>query len=283
MPLIFICGAVGPFAEEVFGVSDIKWSPIGKSEEGGHHPRPLQAVCRKLGVCLICIASLSHGLVVMESLSKIPSCDALFERLTNPNNVIFQESFVAGIHQLLTQMGLVSEPLLTKDRRKILEGSFKQYATGEDMTKAEFAKYFAERVMKFLKEQVVVGIDVGGTNTDAVILRLPDNTVVDSIKTLTTPDIKTGVLTAIRHLKDSVAHVMDCIDIVIIGTTAFVNSVIQCSNNLSKVCLPQPHQTNLGGHHSGSIMHTSPTCYPLPLPLGARAPQDMHYRYMNSC
>ena len=45
-----------------------------------------------------------------------------------------------------------------------------------------------------------IGIDVGGTNTDAVLLE--DARVVHAVKTPTTPDVTTGVATALRALLD---------------------------------------------------------------------------------
>jgi len=43
-----------------------------------------------------------------------------------------------------------------------------------------------------------IGIDVGGTNTDAVLL--DGTTVVHAVKTPTTPDVTTGITTALRQL-----------------------------------------------------------------------------------
>jgi len=43
-----------------------------------------------------------------------------------------------------------------------------------------------------------IGIDVGGTNTDAVLLE--DGKVVHAVKTPTTPDITAGIVTALAEL-----------------------------------------------------------------------------------
>ncbi|MFD1047197.1 hydantoinase/oxoprolinase N-terminal domain-containing protein, partial [Kibdelosporangium lantanae] len=44
-----------------------------------------------------------------------------------------------------------------------------------------------------------IGIDVGGTNTDAVLLAT-DNTLLASVKTPTTPDVTGGVAWAVTDL-----------------------------------------------------------------------------------
>ena len=43
-----------------------------------------------------------------------------------------------------------------------------------------------------------IGIDVGGTNTDAVLLE--DSTVVGAVKTPTTADVTTGITRALADL-----------------------------------------------------------------------------------
>ena len=85
---------------------------------------------------------------------------------------------------------------------------------------------------------VILGIDVGGTNTDAVVLEKSTGTakVLASVKTTTTGDITSGVRKAIRlvllKLEDRVSEVD--IQQVNIGTTHFVNAVVQ-GKNLAKV------------------------------------------------
>jgi N-methylhydantoinase A/oxoprolinase/acetone carboxylase beta subunit len=70
-----------------------------------------------------------------------------------------------------------------------------------------------------------IGIDVGGTNTDAVVLE--NGLVVHAIKTPTTPDVTTGILTALAGLADHPEVARRTIDGVVIGTTHFVNAVVQ--------------------------------------------------------
>jgi N-methylhydantoinase A/oxoprolinase/acetone carboxylase beta subunit len=70
-----------------------------------------------------------------------------------------------------------------------------------------------------------IGIDVGGTNTDAVILQ--DGRVAHAVKTPTTPDVTTGILTALAALARRPEIAGGAIEAVVIGTTHFVNAVVQ--------------------------------------------------------
>jgi N-methylhydantoinase A/oxoprolinase/acetone carboxylase beta subunit len=77
-----------------------------------------------------------------------------------------------------------------------------------------------------------IGIDVGGTNTDAVLLE--NGLVVHAIKISTTPDVTTGILGALAGLADHPEVARRTIDGVVIGTTHFVNAVVQ-RRDLSRV------------------------------------------------
>ena len=70
-----------------------------------------------------------------------------------------------------------------------------------------------------------IGIDVGGTNTDAVLM--DGLTVVSKIKTPTTPDVTTGITTALRHILESSGTATSDISGVMIGTTHFTNAVVE--------------------------------------------------------
>src|SRR5436190_18059497 len=70
-----------------------------------------------------------------------------------------------------------------------------------------------------------VGIDVGGTNTDAVLLE--DGRVVHAVKTPTTEDVTGGIVTALGLLSNHPEVAQGAIDGVLIGTTHFVNAVVQ--------------------------------------------------------
>jgi N-methylhydantoinase A/oxoprolinase/acetone carboxylase beta subunit len=69
-----------------------------------------------------------------------------------------------------------------------------------------------------------IGIDVGGTNTDAVLL--DGDTLVAAVKTPTTSDVTSGITTALRDLL-AAATPDGPIDAAMIGTTHFTNAVVQ--------------------------------------------------------
>jgi N-methylhydantoinase A/oxoprolinase/acetone carboxylase beta subunit len=69
-----------------------------------------------------------------------------------------------------------------------------------------------------------IGIDVGGTNTDAVLIA--DDAVVHSVKCPTTADVTSGILDALNALRANPAAAVP-VDAVVIGTTHFINAVVQ--------------------------------------------------------
>jgi N-methylhydantoinase A/oxoprolinase/acetone carboxylase beta subunit len=77
-----------------------------------------------------------------------------------------------------------------------------------------------------------IGIDVGGTNTDAVLLE--GGRVVHAVKTPTTEEVTGGIVTALGLLTRHPEVTRGPIDGVVVGTTHFVNAVIQ-RRNLAKV------------------------------------------------
>src|SRR6267154_2950408 len=77
-----------------------------------------------------------------------------------------------------------------------------------------------------------IGIDVGGTNTDAVLLQ--EGRVVHAVKTPTTADVTGGIVAALWKLSQHPEVARGGIDGVVIGTTHFVNAVVQ-RRNLSRV------------------------------------------------
>ncbi|HWD56698.1 MAG TPA: hydantoinase/oxoprolinase family protein, partial [Stellaceae bacterium] len=70
-----------------------------------------------------------------------------------------------------------------------------------------------------------IGIDVGGTNTDAVLLE--DGRVVHAVKSPTTEDVTGGILAALDLLRREKRAASGKIDGVVIGTTHFINAVVQ--------------------------------------------------------
>ena len=70
-----------------------------------------------------------------------------------------------------------------------------------------------------------IGIDVGGTNTDAVLL--DGGRVAAKAKTATTPDVLSGIRAALASVLERSGVTPAAIDAVMIGTTHFTNAVVQ--------------------------------------------------------
>lgn len=70
-----------------------------------------------------------------------------------------------------------------------------------------------------------IGIDVGGTNTDAVLM--DELKVVAKIKTPTTEDVTTGITNAMRFVLESSGTATSAISAVMVGTTHFTNAVVE--------------------------------------------------------
>jgi N-methylhydantoinase A/oxoprolinase/acetone carboxylase beta subunit len=79
---------------------------------------------------------------------------------------------------------------------------------------------------------VRIGIDVGGTHTDAVLL--DGDRVVSSIKALTTADVGTGVINALEHVLSESGVAATAVEAVMLGTTQFTNAVVE-RRNLAEV------------------------------------------------
>jgi len=71
-----------------------------------------------------------------------------------------------------------------------------------------------------------IGIDVGGTNTDAVLVTA-ENQVLTTTKTSTTQDVTSGITTAIAALRAQAGFDPADIQAVMIGTTHFVNALVE--------------------------------------------------------
>lgn len=70
-----------------------------------------------------------------------------------------------------------------------------------------------------------VGVDVGGTNTDAVLL--DGDSVVTAVKVTTTADVESGIVTALRELEAQQPDGVHAADAVVIGTTQFTNALVE--------------------------------------------------------
>jgi N-methylhydantoinase A/oxoprolinase/acetone carboxylase beta subunit len=70
-----------------------------------------------------------------------------------------------------------------------------------------------------------IGIDVGGTNTDAIMME--GARVMAKTKVPTTDDVSSGILSALRHLLDVSKVPVGRIRGVMIGTTHFTNALVE--------------------------------------------------------
>ncbi len=80
-----------------------------------------------------------------------------------------------------------------------------------------------------------IGIDVGGTNTDAVLM--DGATVVSSTKTPTTANVSQGIAKAMREVIADTGIDTAAIDGVMIGTTHFTNAVVERKRLTPTACI----------------------------------------------
>lgn len=76
-----------------------------------------------------------------------------------------------------------------------------------------------------MKNVMRIGVDVGGTNTDAVLM--DGATVVASHKAPTSSNVSDGIINAITHVLDSSGVSPDNIQSVMVGTTHFTNAFVE--------------------------------------------------------
>jgi N-methylhydantoinase A/oxoprolinase/acetone carboxylase beta subunit len=91
-----------------------------------------------------------------------------------------------------------------------------------------------------MAEVLRIGVDVGGTNTDAVLLR--GSRVLASHKAPTTPDVGSGIVAAIEDVLKHSGVAVGAIDAVMIGTTHFTNALVEsrhlCSVGILRLGAP---------------------------------------------
>src|SRR5438552_14092782 len=80
-----------------------------------------------------------------------------------------------------------------------------------------------------------IGIDVGGTNTDAVLM--DERRVLAEVKTPTTPDVTGGILSALHTLISGSGVEAAQIQAVMIGTTHFTNAVVEAKRLMPTACI----------------------------------------------
>jgi len=78
-----------------------------------------------------------------------------------------------------------------------------------------------------------IGIDVGGTNTDAAVMS--GREVLSSTKAPTSPDVITGIIAAVTAA--GTGHDLGRVDAVVIGTTHFINAIVSASGLVPVVAL----------------------------------------------
>lgn len=172
----------------------------------------------------------------METQKYLYSLEFLFENWSF-NNFISQDSFLTNIEILMKELNFFTNNINDEQRDSEIK-IFNSFDIDNDssLSFSEFTLYYKNYLLDIIKINYVVGIDVGGTNTDVVIVEMPRIKILSSIKTTTTVDIKTGVLSALEKVFDLQKIIKkEDIKAVMIGTTAFVNAIIQCSNDISKV------------------------------------------------
>ena len=79
-----------------------------------------------------------------------------------------------------------------------------------------------------------IGVDVGGTNTDAALME--GSTVVDAVKSVTTEDPGLGILEAVSKILDKTKISPDQLEAIMIGTTQFTNAFVE-NKRLEKVAV----------------------------------------------
>src|SRR5213592_1947087 len=80
-----------------------------------------------------------------------------------------------------------------------------------------------------------IGIDVGGTNTDAVLMN--ERRVLAEVKTPTTPDVTSGIVAALRTLIAESSVEASQVQAVMIGTTHFTNAVVEAKRLMPTACI----------------------------------------------
>ncbi|MDJ1137102.1 hydantoinase/oxoprolinase family protein [Streptomyces iconiensis] len=110
-----------------------------------------------------------------------------------------------------------------------------------------------------------LGIDVGGTNTDAVLIRdSTEGAVLGVTKAPTTADVTGGIVAALRDLRETTGFEPGDIAAVMIGTTHFINALVEGGSLAQTAAIrfglpatralpplvdwPQRLRTAIGGH-----------------------------------
>ena len=79
-----------------------------------------------------------------------------------------------------------------------------------------------------------IGVDVGGTNTDAALM--DGRTVVDAVKSVTTEDPGLGIIDVVSKILDKTKILPNQLEAIMIGTTQFTNAFVE-NKRLEKVAV----------------------------------------------
>ncbi len=71
-----------------------------------------------------------------------------------------------------------------------------------------------------------IGVDVGSTHTDAVVIE-PPSKLIAAVKVATTPDVTTGIIEALKEVVKKADVKPEDIDAVMFGTTHVINAIVQ--------------------------------------------------------
>lgn len=77
-----------------------------------------------------------------------------------------------------------------------------------------------------MKNAYIIGVDIGGTNTDAVLIDKSEK-IIAAVKTTTTEDISCGFSSALEQLLDQALVDVESIEGIFLGTTVATNAILQ--------------------------------------------------------
>ena len=85
-----------------------------------------------------------------------------------------------------------------------------------------------------------IGVDVGGTNTDAVLMAGRD--ILAAVKVATSADVTAGLMQALRQVQADAQIAAADVGLVVIGTTHFTNAIVErrrlSATAVVRLCLP---------------------------------------------
>ena len=87
-------------------------------------------------------------------------------------------------------------------------------------------RFFSGLLLRIETPRVIVlGIDVGGTHTDAALM--DDGRFVDGVKVSSSKDVHRSILNALDMLTERQPDLIEQLDLISLGTTQFTNAVVE--------------------------------------------------------